>query len=278
MYSACICLIVVIVLIIILSLCVGCSSYVPQWYQDTMNPYYTPLKELPIVKNNIDPKKVCIFMVATSDISDYAKYSGEINDKYAKRHGYEFRVFDKNLTPDLPINFSKIQATLNLMNEKENGKTKFDYIIHIDADAIFHNQDYPITNIIAKYLTPPISFIASEDCYDKNICSKPNKMNSGVFIVKNNIFGKSVMNLWLDSSRGKCKKYTKMFPNCQLVFENCVRKPLFFTIKIIPYNALNGKDGLLISHMMQGTSRERIDQMKSVYKDNFNPQRMKVFN
>ena len=40
------------------------QNRVSKYYQDTMTPFYKPLRDLPIVKNNIDPSKICIFMVA----------------------------------------------------------------------------------------------------------------------------------------------------------------------------------------------------------------------
>jgi hypothetical protein len=230
-------------------------------------PYYTPLTTLPRVKNDIIPKKVCIFMVATPEIQNYAKYTIEVNKKYCERHGYTFRLIDTNLTPDLSVNFSKIQATLDLMEEKDkNGRLLFDYIMHIDADAIVKEINYEVTNIIAKYLIWPVSFIAGEDCYTSNKCSKPNKMNSGVFIVTNSILGKAIMNNWLNSSRNECKELSTQFPSCQLVFTHCTIKKWFFAIRIIPYNTMNGRDGLFIEHLMQGKDRERIDEFREEYK------------
>lgn len=272
-------IIIILVLIFILSIGVGCSYYVPVWYKLNMKPFYTPLDSLPINKNSINPKRVCIFMVVTPEISDYSRYSIDINRKYCEKYNYTFRLIEKNLTPDLKINFSKLQATLDLMDEKnKKNRNRFDYIIHIDADAIIHNQNYEITNLISKYMIFPVSFLASEDCYKSNMCSQPGKMNSGVYIVRNNLLGKGVINTWLNSARTDCSKYKDKFPNCQLVFWNCVMPKMFFSIKILPYNALNGKDGLWVYHMMQGTSRERIDEMREIHNYEFSNERQKVYN
>lgn len=226
-----------------------------------MKNYYEPLKNLPITNinstiNYINPKKICIFMVATPEINEYAKYTIKINKQYCEKYNFDFKLIDSNLTPDLSINFSKIQATLDLM------KHKYQYIIHIDADAFIYNDNYDIRHIINTYMYWPISFIASEDCYNKKICSKPGKINSGVYIVKNDIIGKKIMQSWLYNSRNDCKKEAKQFPSCQLVFSICVYKKWFPFIKIIPYNVMNGIDGLFIKHYMSQTNRERIDQLK----------------
>ena len=92
------------------------AYYVPEWYKKQMIPLYEPLEELPLA-NTKNIKKVCMFMIATPEISDYSKYSEEINRKYCEKFNIDFKLFDQNLTPDLPINFSKLQATLDLMKE-----------------------------------------------------------------------------------------------------------------------------------------------------------------
>lgn len=242
----------VVVVVILLALII--------FYNCTFNRIpLNPLKTLPEI-SNYKPlgKKVCIFMIVTPEIMEYAEHSIEINKKYAKFHGYDFRTFGQ-LTPDLPINFSKLQATLDLM-----ANNNYDYIIHIDADAIVVEPEYPLEGIIDSYMPSPIAFIAAEDCYNAKICSKPGHINSGVYIVKNNLLGRNIIKLWLDSARsGRCAKYTNQFPNCQLVFSHCVQWSIWAGfIRIVPYNLLNGRDGLFIRHLMQHTSRDRIDNFK----------------
>lgn len=239
------------------------------YFIDTKRHSIQPLTTLPALtthnNNNIKPNEICIFMVVTPEILDYAKHSIEINQNYAKQHGYQFYVFNQNLTPDLPINFCKLQCTLDLMKNKN-----YKYIIHIDADAVFIRSDYPLSNIISHYMKHLTSFIAGEDCYNYKICSKPGRMNSGVYIVKNNNLGKKIIQTWLNSVRyGKCQQYKNKFPNCQLVFHHCVYQSyLRMFIKIVPYNLLNGKDGLFIQHMMQHDNYERSDQFKSIINKN----------
>lgn len=228
-----------------------------------MTPMFTPLEKLPPLKAIPVPLNIVVFMVVTPEIQEYARHSIEINKQYCQLHGYKFHVFDKNLTPDLPINFSKLQATLDLA---EDGETVAEYIVHIDADAIFKEQMYPLEAIIHKYFTGLTAFIAGEDCYDRTICSKPGRMNSGVYIVKNNIIGRNIIEKWLQSARkgGKCHKYVDTFPNCQLVFTHCVQfSELMAFIRIVPYNVLNGRDGLFIQHLMQETNRNRTDFFKT---------------
>lgn len=224
-------------------------------------PLVRPLDTLPrVYKTNIDPRDVEIYMVSTSEVGDYATHSIDINRRYAEQWSYRFKVFNTNATPDLPINFGKIQNALDLMNQRGAPK----YIVHIDADAVIIKPDYPITAIIDSYMGG-YSMLMAEDCYDKTTCSKPGKINSGIFIVKNDMYGRAILARWLAGARGLCAQFVNQFPNCQLVFWNCVMLThLRSKIRVVPYNLLNGKDGLFIQHMMQHSSNERIEHFKRV--------------
>ena len=265
-------LIVIVFIIIIATLCIHC----PVKPLEAM----TPITSLPEGWPS-HPKRVCIFMVVTPEIMEYAQHSIDINRDYCKRWGYDFKVVTQNTTPDLPINFAKIQSALDFAEGVP------EYIVHIDADAIIIKKDYPITNIIHKYFgsNKLTSFIAAEDCYSKDICSQPGRINSGVFIVKNNYFGRLILKKWLSSARkgGACHKYKDVFPNCQLVFYHCILKSFLRPfIKIVPYNVLNGKDGLFIQHLMQHTDDKRSNTFKEFRYQNDDKfingeTRMKVF-
>lgn len=268
-------LIIIVFIIIIATLCI----YFPVKPLEAM----TPITSLP--SGGPHRGTVCIFMVVTPKIMEYAQHSIDINRDYCKRWGYDFKVIDHNTTPDLPINFAKIQSALDIAADDDYNH--YDYIVHIDADAIIVKKDYPITNIIHKYFgsNKLTSFIAAEDCYSKNICSQPGRINSGVFIVKNNNLGRLILKKWLSSARkgGACHKYKDVFPNCQLVFYHCILKSFLRPfIRIVPYNILNGKDGLFIQHLMQHTDDKRSNTFKEFRYQNDDKfingeTRMKVF-
>ena len=235
-----------------------------------MKPLIKPLNSLPPshLGNGIDPNSVMIFMVATPEISNYSVHSIEINRKYANMHGYRFEVIQDNLlkNENMPINFTKVKAALEFTKDPT-----IKYIVHIDADAVVINNKYPITAIINSYMGWGSDIIMAEDCYSRRICSKPGRINSGVFIVKNSKEGRSILNKWLTSSLsgGSCHKYKNVFPNCQLTFFNCViMSPLGRYVKIVPYNLLNGRDGLFIRHMMQHNTEERVEEFINVKRKN----------
>jgi hypothetical protein len=226
---------------------------------DISNSVYGTAQSLPVFPElSLKDIKLCVFIVATPEIDNYSRYTIEINQKWAKKFGYDFLVFDNNQTPDLPINFSKIKITQDLLNIG-----KYTHVMHIDADAIITKFDYDARNIIFKYDN---DFIVGEDCYTSKICPKPGRLNSGVFFAKNSKIGKDIIKFWLESARGKCAEYTKMSPNCQLVFTHCVYPKYAKYISIIPFNIMNGyRDTLFIRHIMAKQSIERIDEIKQLY-------------
>ena len=257
---------VVLVLIII---CVACL--VKFNYIITGNSLYGTAKELPTFK---DPgnAKIAIFMVATPEISNYSEITIDQNKRWAKMHGYDFFHYSTKKLKSLPINFSKIQYSLDLLKTG-----KYDYVMYIDADAIVHKMDYDVRNIIKKYLRGPKSILFGEDCFSDKDCSKPGRINSGVFIVKNNIFGKKILECWKDSTYGPCNHLVNVFPNCQLIFTNCVFPKWFWAIQIIPFNIMNGaRDTLFIKHAMAMDNVQRISELKQVYQPS-GDDRIKVF-
>jgi hypothetical protein len=270
-------LLIVSVLILFLIGCGACAHF----YTPIKGRRYEPLLSLPFHSQSkiIKPNEIVIYMVATPEIAEYAQHTIETNRAYAKKWGMNFFVVEKNLVPELPINFTKLAAIKLLKQQFPNAK----YFVHIDADAIIHNSDYDLRNIIANEMGT-YDFLVSEDCYNTKVCSKPNKINSGVFIVKNSLMGNNLMNYWLNTTKpGQCgHKYVNQFPNCQLVFDHCVRPLFWMTIKVVPYNLLNGVDGLFIHHHMQGATRERVDSFKQTRMKTFDAYRegrarLKVF-
>lgn len=264
----CLILFLIFIIILIIVLSVNCNRI-----SECFENLHETAKELPYVENLNKNLKICVFMIATPEIENYSEFTIKQNSQWCKIHNYDFKVFDKkhNKVQDLPINFSKIQYTLDILDTK-----LYDYVIYIDADAIVHNMKYDIRNLIQKEMKMLTSSLFGEDCYDRNICSKPGRINSGVFITKNNFLGKETMKLWLKASRGKCSKYINQFPNCQNVFTHCVFPKLWFCIKIIPFNVMNGfGDTLLIKHAMAMDDVQRISELKKhlIQKD----ERIRIF-
>jgi hypothetical protein len=255
---------IIVVVLIVLSLAIYLGISLSLKYNDT--PDYTLSKygtatELPVIEH-LKNSRIAVFMVATKEIEVYSRYTTTQNKAWADSHGYDFFVYDQNVLPDLPINFSKIQYSLDLL-----ATGKYDYVMYIDADAIVHTKFYDVRHLIGKYMTGLRSIMFGEDCFSSKDCSKPGRINSGVFVVKNTIWGKAVLDKWKTSARGECKDCVNVFPNCQLVFTKCVRPWLFFAVVIIPFNLMNGfGDSLFIKHAMAMDNVERIGELKKMYR------------
>lgn len=265
MLTTCVVAVIVVVFIILLMSIMYCkmyNPYVPSWYQITRTPWYGVAEELPTTTNPGN-SKVAVFMVATPEITNYSQYTIEVNKNWCKEHNYDFYVFTETSLPDLPINFSKIEYAKKLIESN-----KYQYIMYIDSDAMIIRKDYDVRHLIKKYMSGLESIMFGEDCFGPNDCSKPGKINSGVFIVKSNSIGKNILESWLNASRGKCSKYVNMFPSCQLIFSNCVFPKWFWAIRIVPFNLMNGyKGSLLVKHMMAMDEIKRTSIIKDLYKE-----------
>lgn len=257
----------ILLIIVLFAISIMCVIYHSAFYRKSLTrSLYGTATHLPRV-GNPGSVRIAVFMVATPEIESYSEYTGKQNQKWCKMHGYDFFMYDRKhpKLEDLPINFSKIQYTLDLLPQ-------YDYVMYIDADAIVHNMDYDIRHLI-KYYGRSVLF--GEDCYSSKDCSKPGRINSGVFIVRNNWGGRYVMNKWLESTRGRCSRYVTIFPNCQLIFTNCVYPQCFPWIGIIPFNLMNGfGDTLLIKHAMALDDIRRVGEVKKLYRSE---DRVRVF-
>ena len=263
-------LILVILLILTTGYCAKNCNYIQQKFENFSNSensksglsIYGTATELPVVKKLNKNIRLCIFMVATPEIHHYSEFTIKQNKEWAKLHNYDFVLFDKKHkdTRDLPINFSKIQYAIDLIDTG-----LYDYVMYIDADAIVHNLEYDIRNLIQEKMGKlSLKFsLFGEDCYNSKTCSKPGRINSGVFIVSRGIVGKETMKLWLKSSRGSHAHLVNVFPNCQNIFTKGVYPWLSPFIGIIPFNIMNGfGDTLLIKHAMAMDDIQRIDEIK----------------
>jgi len=174
----------------------------------------------------------------------------------------------------LPINFTKIQAGLDLFSKN------YEYVMHIDADAPIVNLDYPIEFVIQHYINSSSTVaLFSEDCFNKQDCSQPGRQNSGIFIVKNSTRGIDFLKTWLNAAlKGPCKKYVNTFPNCQLVLWNCVMPKFKTIVKTLPYNVLNGRDGLLVNHLMQSSGIQRNKIAKELHSKLLSGKRTGIWN
>ena len=121
-------------------------------------------------------------------INEYFKETRENHIMYCNFHNYTYYVFYENLAEEVnydespKICWSKVKACLNVIKNH-------DYIVWMDADSIFANQNIKIEDRIQEY--PDKHFYLCKD-------PKSHFINSGVMIWKNSEVANSILQKWWD--------------------------------------------------------------------------------
>jgi hypothetical protein len=161
--------------------------------------------------NNKKKLKILVHMSDNRPIKNYknindASYNGlaaVINYEYCKKYGYDFKYYVPFLNQLEPLNlhncldpnsnqprhasWSKLLATQLALDSGE----KYDYIIYLDSDCIVKNFNIPLEAVIFEN-------------EDKNLLLfwdrpwTPNEPNAGVYICKNNLNTKKMIQEWYD--------------------------------------------------------------------------------
>jgi len=116
------------------------------------------------------------------NIKSYAETNYIINKKYCDKYGYDIIKSSERRTT-LEANWERIPLMIKQLND-------YNYVIWIDADAIFLKNSPPITNVIEKHKEK--LFILSNDVYAKKEC----EINSGFIIVKKSPISFEILNQW----------------------------------------------------------------------------------
>jgi hypothetical protein len=138
--------------------------------------------------------KFALTTMYTENIKSYGEISTKNKEWYANKYNIDLIVTRDRLSNRHPA-WDKIKCVINAM------KGNYDYIIWMDADAIFLTDKIDFNSIINIY--PDKNFIVCNDpycpqssldiSYDYNILSNLRIINTGVFIIKNNDEMKSLM-------------------------------------------------------------------------------------
>lgn len=161
-------------------------------------------------------------MLATPEVDYYAAKSKADWMAYAERHGYGFRLTDRNLLPPMNINWSKIEAIRQQLNSSDS-----DWIFSIDADSYIVRQELPLAEIVKKYEHYEIIFAPDTvvrlgihmpvNLKAAMLCQTMRPPNCGFMFVKNCDFSRSFFQEWLDLARGPMAEYAAQHPRNQNV-------------------------------------------------------------
>lgn len=118
----------------------------------------------------------------------YGRFTEKINKRYCDIHNYNYHL-EKNSfmirteSEDRDITWFKPKFLLKVFE-----KTNADYILFLDADAVFcDHYNFRIEN----FIIPDKDIVVTED-------HGPSKINAGVFLLKNTPFTKEILQRWWD--------------------------------------------------------------------------------
>jgi hypothetical protein len=189
-------------------------------------------------------------MCHTENIFAYSKLAEKINRKYAKRHGYDFKILQNKMS-DRAQQWCKVEVINQILSEN-----KYDYIMWIDADAFFNDQSVKIEKFINMY--PEKDILVCDDIPNSG---KENTINSGTLILKCSPWTKQFCKDWWDYKG----KYSYEYFHEQSVMEDYItRFPDNF--KVFPANTFNSavsniKETDYVIHLMSMSPEYRIQRM-----------------
>lgn len=136
--------------------------------------------------------KIVVTQFYTSNVA-YGEYSEKINRDYCNKNGYEYFVEkDKDKIKNRIGVRSWTWYKPFLIEEVFSKHPDCDYVLFMDMDAIFCNND----RRIEEFITNDFSILMTEDY-------GPSLVNAGVMLLKNNQFSKNFIKQWWDI----CEEY-----------------------------------------------------------------------
>ena len=132
--------------------------------------------------------KIAVLQFYTSNVS-YGPYSEEINKKYCEEKGYTYICKKDNskireISEGRSFHWCKVKLVQEILNTNN-----FDYILFLDADAIFSDFNQNIEDFIDSNY----DMVFAEDV------GHHSSMNTGVFLSKNSEWTKNFLTIWWES-------------------------------------------------------------------------------
>jgi hypothetical protein len=180
--------------------------------------------------------KICVVMWYDKNIKDYADNFYEINKKYCQLFGYDIiRDSTRRISKRKP-HYERIPLIAKILY-------RYDYVVWIDSDAHFYLDSPPIEIIINKFKDNDFIFSADQDrgVFETVINNGIDKVNTGIFIVKNTNYSLSILKIWAYDNYLFENRINKHSWNDQgvmrLILKNNIQKIQEHSI-IIPYGVL----------------------------------------
>jgi hypothetical protein len=189
-------LIILIVLIIVILLIRPSREKLSNLLSDESIRFIVSESKKPNKKQSEIKKKYKINIITAEDRNGtYIDLHNESFRKYSKMHGYNY-VFMGNCPKEQSSTYwckiHKVKESLN----------NCDYVLWVDSDTIITNNNFSLDNFINSHSEPDI--IVGVDCIHN--CKELNKINAGVFLIKNSPIGKKFID--------DCLSKLKSMPEC----------------------------------------------------------------
>ena len=128
-------------------------------------------------------------------ICDYGNFASSNHLEYANKHGYSYikEIVDNDKYPDWHPTWIKIDVLLKYLN-------LFDYLVWIDADAVFVNMEISIESLISDN----VDLVIPKLEFDQVGGQMWTHTTTGFMIWKNSEWSKNILNtLWSDPQNFK---------------------------------------------------------------------------
>lgn len=131
-------------------------------------------------------KRGVIMMYCTPNIAgDWARYTIEINRKYAERHNYGFVVVSSPYDPKVTHAWQKIPAMIELLD-----RGAYEFVVYMDADAIVNKHEVPYERFLARYTGDII--VCSDEANSAGLYA----VNGGMVIARNTSAARTLLTQW----------------------------------------------------------------------------------
>lgn len=200
--------------------------------------------------------RIALTTVFDSQMNDIAKISVPNFRKYARRHGYDCRVYDSALDPTRLTKWSKYIAMLSAMH--------YEWVCWADCDALFMNMSLSVEDMLSEALAkkPGAKMIFGADF---------NGLNSGLILAKGDEWTRQCLqtilfcrDLILESPDGFGPKEQNTIKTLMRTFRNIEEGTLIHSRKQFHqlYGAFQFEPGDYFLHFAAMSQRDRQNAMR----------------
>lgn len=226
--------------------------------------------------------KVAVVTMYDDAISGYAHLSTLINSMYTSKYNYELVTIRERLSDRAP-QWDKVFAVSEILK-----KNAHDFVMWIDADAIFNDFETDLLNdIILKNMENGAEMLVCDDTCNKGIFAEKNSFypNTGTFVFRNTEWARRFAEFWWQNPEDKVvEKYHEQDMLKKWYEEN--KMGLQDKLVLLPAQTMNScadelpkavniirrRDDTFIIHMMATSNkvrenyfRGRLNALKTVY-------------